>query len=193
MLNEDYKLKKNISLKLFFSLFIFVMFMTQPLAETLSDPENTIFMDIKHGRVVMELRPDLAPNHVARIKELVRKDFYNGIVFHRVIGGFMAQTGDPTGTGSGGSGKKIKAEFSDEPHVRGTLSMARSQNKDSADSQFFIVYARARHLDGKYTVWGRVTEGMSTVAKLKRGDGPSGIVIDPDKIIKMQVAADVKK
>ena len=106
MLNEDYKLKKNISLKLFFSLFIFVMFMTQPLAETLSDPENTIFMDIKHGRVVMELRPDLAPNHVARIKELVRKDFYNGIVFHRVIGGFMAQTGDPTGTGSGGSGKK---------------------------------------------------------------------------------------
>ena len=193
MLNEDYKLKKNISLKLFFSLFIFVMFMTQPLAETLSDPENTIFMDIKHGRVVMELRPDLAPNHVARIKELVRKDFYNGIVFHRVIGGFMAQTGDPTGTGSGGSGKKIKAEFSDEPHVRGTLSMARSQNKDSADSQFFIVYARARHLDGKYTVWGKVTEGMSAVAKLKRGDGPSGIVIDPDKIIKMQVAADVKK
>ena len=167
--------------------------MTQPLAETLPDPENTIFMDIKHGRVVMELRPDLAPNHVARIKELVRKDFYNGIVFHRVIGGFMAQTGDPTGTGSGGSGKKIKAEFSDEPHVRGTLSMARSQNKDSADSQFFIVYARARHLDGKYTVWGKVTKGMSAVAKLKRGDGPSGIVIDPDKIIKMQVAADVKK
>lgn len=165
--------------------------MTNSHAETPADLENTIYMDTKHGRVVMALRSDLAPNHVSRIKELVRKGFYDGIVFHRVIAGFMAQTGDPTGTGSGGSGQKLKAEFSDEPHVRGTLSMARAQDENSADSQFFIVFARASHLDGKYTVWGKVTEGMSVVDKIKRGDSRSGMVTNPDSILRMQVAADV--
>ncbi|NQV46486.1 MAG: peptidylprolyl isomerase [Rhodospirillaceae bacterium] len=160
-------------------------------AETPADPENTLFLDLKDGRVVIQLRPDLAPKHVARIKELVREKFYDGIVFHRVIAGFMAQTGDPTGTGSGGSGVGLDAEFSDEPHVRGTLSMARANHPDSADSQFFIVFARARHLDGKYTVWGQVTSGMNFVSKIKRGDqSANGLVDDPDKIIRMQVAAD---
>ncbi|MBT5309898.1 MAG: peptidylprolyl isomerase, partial [Rhodospirillaceae bacterium] len=115
-------------------------------AAEIKDPENALYLELKDGRVVIELRPDLAPNHVARIKELVRKKFYDGIVFHRVIGGFMAQTGDPTGTGMGGSGKNLDAEFSDEPHVRGTLSMARSANPNSADSQFFIVFAKTAHL-----------------------------------------------
>jgi len=183
--------------KVSFALSLFLTMMMAPMtdsqAETPADPENTIYLDLEHGRVVMELRPDLAPNHVARIKELVREGFYDGIVFHRVIGGFMAQTGDPTGTGSGGSGKNLDAEFSDEPHVRGTLSMARAQDINSADSQFFIVFARTRHLDGQYTVWGKVTEGMSAVGKIKRGVPRSGIVQDPDKIIRMQVAADVKE
>ena len=170
---------------------LMVIFMISSRAETPNDLENTIYMDTKHGRVVMEMRPDLAPNHVKRIKELVRKGFYNGVVFHRVIGGFMAQTGDPTGTGTGGSGQKLNAEFSDEPHVRGTLSMARAQDVNSADSQFFIVFSRASHLDGKYTVWGKVTDGMSVVGKIKRGESHSGMVVEPDTIIRMQVAADV--
>lgn len=157
------------------------------------DPENTLYLDLKDGRVVIELRPDLAPDHVARIKELAREGFYDGIVFHRVIDGFMAQTGDPTGTGSGGSGKKLKAEFSKEPHVRGTLSMARTNDPNSADSQFFIVFAPASYLDGKYTVWGRVVDGMEFVDMIKKGDrGNNGAVSNPDKIVKMQVAADVK-
>ncbi len=160
---------------------------------TAADLENTLYMDLKDGRVVIEMRPDLAPKHVARIKELTREGFYNGLVFHRVIAGFMAQGGDPTGTGGGGSGKNIDAEFSDEKHVRGTVSMARSSDPDSADSQFFIVYARSQWLDNKYTAWGKVTEGMPFVAKIKRGDqSDNGSVSDPDKIIKMQVAADVK-
>ena len=158
-----------------------------------ADPENTLLMDLKDGQVVIEMRPDLAPKHVARIKELVRQGFYDGLVFHRVIGGFMAQGGDPLGTGTGGSGQNIPAEFSDEPHVRGTLSMARSSDPNSADSQFFIVFARSRFLDGKYTVWGKVTEGMKHVGKIKRGDKDrNGAVDDPDKIIRMRVAADVK-
>ncbi|MDD9876355.1 MAG: peptidylprolyl isomerase [Magnetovibrio sp.] len=165
--------------------------MTAPAADA-GDPENTLFLDLEYGRVVIEMRPDLAPKHVARIKELVRQKFYDGLTFHRVIGGFMAQGGDPKGNGTGGSGTNLPAEFSDEPHERGTVSMARAFHPDSADSQFFIVYARARHLDGQYTVWGRVTEGMQFVGKLKRGSGPSGAVDDPDKIIRMQVAADVK-
>ena len=157
------------------------------------DLENTIYLDLKDGRVVIELRPDLAPNHVARIKELTRQGFYDGLKWHRVIDGFMAQTGDPKGLGIGGSGKNIKAEFSSETHVRGTVSMARSQKPDSADSQFFIVFARARYLDGKYTVWGKVTEGMKFVSNIKRGDeNDNGAVDDPDKIISMRVAADVK-
>lgn len=163
-------------------------------AENVADPENTLYLELKDGRVVIEMRPDLAPKHVARIKELVRRKFYDGIVFHRVIGGFMAQTGDPTGTGMGGSGQKLAAEFSNEPHVRGTLSMARSNDPDSADSQFFIVYARSPNLDGAYTVWGKVVSGMAFVGKIKRGDASAnGIVDDPDKIISMRVAADVKE
>ena len=160
---------------------------------TAADPDNTLVMDLKDGPVIIELRPDQAPRHVARIKELVRQGFYDGLVFHRVIDGFMAQGGDPTGTGTGGSGKKLKAEFSGQPHVRGTLSMARSSHPDSADSQFFIVFSRSRFLDGKYTVWGQVTDGMKYVGKIKRGDeSRNGTVVDPDKIIRMRVAADVK-
>ena len=158
-----------------------------------AEPENTLLMELKDGMVTIEMRPDLAPKHVARIKELVRQGFYDGLTFHRVIGGFMAQGGDPKGTGTGGSGQNIPAEFSDEPHVRGTLSMARSSNPDSADSQFFIVFTRARFLDGKYTVWGKVAKGMEFVGKIKRGDkSNNGAVDDPDKIISMRVAADVK-
>ena len=158
------------------------------------DPENTLYMDLKDGRVVIEMRPDLAPNHVRRIKELVREGFYDGIAFHRVIKGFMAQTGDPRGDGTGGSGVKLKAEFSDERHVRGIVSMARADHPDSADSQFFIVFARASYLDGKYTVWGKVTDGMIYVNRIKRGDRErNGMVDNPDRIIRMQVAADAKE
>src|SRR2546427_11215451 len=121
------------------------------------DLENTLILDTSRGEVVVAMRPDLAPRHVARVKQLVRDKFYDGVVFHRVIDGFMAQTGDPTGTGTGGSGKKLNAEFSREPHVRGTVSMARAQSPDSGDSQFFICFDDARFLDGKYTVWGKVT------------------------------------
>ena len=156
------------------------------------DLENTIYLDLKDGRVVIELRPDLAPNHVVRIKELTRQGFYDGLRFHRVIDGFMAQTGDPKGLGTGGSGKNIKAEFSSESHVRGTVSMARSQKPDSADSQFFIVFAPSNWLDGQYTVWGQVTEGMDYVDQIKKGKGDSGRVKDPDVIVRMQVAADAK-
>ncbi len=159
-----------------------------------ADPENTLYLDLKDGRVVIELRPDLAPNHVARIKELTRKGFYDGVVFHRVIDGFMAQTGDPTGTGSGGSGQKIKAEFSKEPHVRGAVSMARPGDINGADSQFFIVLADSTFLDNQYTVWGKVTSGMEFVDQIKKGDKyANGAVSNPDKIVKMQVAADVKE
>jgi len=157
-----------------------------------ADLENTLYLDLKDGRVTIELRPDLAPNHVARIKELTRMKFYDGLVFHRVIDGFMAQTGDPTGTGRGGSGKTLKAEFSDAPFLRGTLGMARSQSPDSGDSQFFICFANAPHLNGQYTVWGAVTAGMEFVDNIKRGQGRGGMVRTPDKIIRMQVAADVK-
>jgi len=160
-------------------------------AQTL-DPENTLLLDLEYGRVVIELRPDLAPNHVARIKELARDGFYDGIVFHRVIDGFMAQTGDPTGTGTGGSGKKLDAEFSLEPHIRGTVSMARSQSPNSADSQFFIVFEESEWLNGQYTVWGQVVEGMEFVDQIKKGPQPSGVVSDPDIIVKMQIAADAQ-
>jgi peptidylprolyl isomerase len=154
-----------------------------------SNMENIVYLDLKDGRVVIELLPELAPNHVARIKELVKKKFYDGIVFHRVIEGFMAQTGDPTGTGAGGSGQKLNAEFSKEPHVRGVVSMARSNNPDSGDSQFFIVFDNATFLDGQYTVFGRVTEGMEFVDKIKKGSSSqNGQVQNPDKIIKMHLA-----
>ena len=159
-----------------------------------ADPENTLYLELKDGRVVIELRPDLAPNHVRRIKDLTRKGFYDGSVFHRVIPGFMAQTGDPTGTGSGGSGQNLAAEFSSETHVRGTVSMARSGHPDSADSQFFIVFQTANWLDGEYTVWGRVTAGMEFVDRIKKGDPrDNGHVDYPDKIVSLKVAADVKR
>ncbi len=157
------------------------------------DPENTLIMELDHGRVVIELLPDLAPLHVARIKELTREGFYDGIVFHRVIDGFMAQTGDPTGTGSGGSGQNLPAEFSSEPFVRGTMGMARAQSPNSADSQFFIMFADGAFLNGQYTVWGRVTEGMEAVDRIKKAPAgrQSGMVDDPDKIITMKVQADI--
>src|ERR1700750_3131544 len=145
----------------------------------MASPENTMILDTTKGRGVIAMRPDLAPGHVARIKELVREGFYDGVVFHRVIDGFMAQTGCPHGTGAGGSGKKLKAEFSREKHVRGTVSMARSQNPDSGDSQFFICFEESPWLNGQYTVWGQVTEGMENIDQIKRGEP----VKDPDRIV----------
>jgi peptidylprolyl isomerase len=153
-----------------------------------ADPENTLVIETTKGPVVIALRPDLAPNHVAHIKKLAREGFYDGIVFHRVIDGFMAQTGDPNGTGTGGSQyPNLKQEFNAEPHVRGTVSMARAQNPDSANSQFFICFADARFLDRQYTVWGKVVEGMENVDKIKRGEP----VRDPDRMISVKVAADI--
>ncbi|MBM3601716.1 MAG: peptidylprolyl isomerase [Alphaproteobacteria bacterium] len=157
------------------------------------DKRNLIYMDLKDGRVVIETKPDIAPKHVARIKELVKQGFYNGVVFHRVIAGFMAQGGDPTGTGMGGSGKKIPAEFSSTKHVRGTLSMARAADPNSADSQFFICFGPTPNLDGQYTVWGQVIQGMEFVDKIKKGSpAENGKVQNPDKIVKMQLAEDAK-
>jgi peptidylprolyl isomerase len=154
------------------------------------DPENTLFLDLQYGRVTIEMRPDLAPNHVKQIKELVREGFYDGLIFHRVIPGFMAQTGAPNSDSSGDYRKTLKAEFSDEKHVRGTVSMARTDDPDSASSQFFIVFSRGRasHLDGKYTIWGKVSDGMVHAGRIKRGVPAD----NPDKIIRLQVAADAK-
>jgi peptidylprolyl isomerase len=169
------------------------------MSETVSaqpalDPENTLYMDLKGGRVVIKLRPDLAPGHVERVKTLTRKGFYNGLVFHRVIDGFMAQGGDPTGTGSGGSDlPDLKAEFSNTAHfLRGTVGAARTQSPNTANSQFFICFAPAPFLDGQYTIWGQVVSGMEYVDELKKGAPGSGAVTNPDKIIKMQVMADAK-
>ena len=154
---------------------------------TTPNPENTLIMETTKGKVVIALRPDLAPKHVERIKTLAREGFYDGIVFHRVIDGFMAQCGCPHGTGTGGSEHpNLPAEFSAEPHVRGTCSMARTQNPNSANSQFFICFDDARFLDKQYTVWGKVIEGMENVDKIKRGEP----VVNPDKIVSMKVAAD---
>jgi peptidylprolyl isomerase len=145
----------------------------------MTSTENTLILETTKGNVAIAMRPDLAPGHVARIKELVRDGFYNGVAFHRVIDGFMAQTGCPQGTGTGGSGKKLKAEFSQEKHVRGTVSMARAASPDSGDSQFFICFAESPWLNGKYTVWGKVIEGMENVDKIKRGEP----VANPDRIL----------
>lgn len=154
----------------------------------ITDKENTLIMDTTKGKVVIQLLPDVAPQHVARIKELAREGFYDGVVFHRVIEGFMAQGGDPTGTGMGGSKKpNLPAEFSNVPHKRGTASMARSQNPNSANSQFFICFDDAPFLNRQYTVWGQVIDGMNNVDKIKRGEP----VKDPDSIVTMRVAADV--
>lgn len=151
------------------------------------DLENTLYLDLKDGRVEIRLRPDLAPNHVARVKELARAGFYDGIIFHRVIDGFMAQTGDPTGTGRGGSDKPdLKAEFSSASFKRGVLGMARSSSPNSANSQFFIMFANGDWLNGQYTVFGEIVDGMQYVDNITKGEPPA----NPDKIIKMQVAAD---
>ena len=151
------------------------------------DAENTLLVELDTGPVTIRLRPDLAPQHVARIKELAREGFYDGVVFHRVIAGFMAQGGDPTGSGMGGSKKPdLPAEFSREPHVRGVCSMARTANPNSANSQFFICFDNIPHLNGQYTVWGEVTEGMDNVDKLPKGEPPRS----PGKIVSMKVAAD---
>ena len=155
------------------------------------DLENTLYLDLESGRVTIQMFEELAPKHVSQIKELARSGFYDGLLFHRVISGFMAQVGCPHGTGTGGSGRNIKAEFSDKAHGRGICSMARSQSPDSASSQFFICLDDASFLDGQYSVWGEVTEGMELVDGLAVGEGmdftENG---NPDKIVKMQVAAD---
>ena len=175
------------------SLLFGLLISTQSGAQNM-DKENTLYLDTENGRVVIELYPDIAPNHVARIKELTREGFYNGVKFHRVIPGFMAQTGDPTGTGMGGSGKKLKAEFNSKHHGRGTVSMARAMDPNSADSQFFICFEDAGFLDGQYTVFGQVRSGMEFVDMIKAGTSANnGAVSDPDIIVKMQVAADADK
>jgi peptidylprolyl isomerase len=159
-----------------------------------ADLENTLYLDLTYGRVVIQLRPDLAPNHVKRIKELARRGFYDGLTFHRVIKGFMAQTGDPMGDGSGGTGHKLKGEFSAEPFVRGVVGMARADDPDSADSQFFIMTGTKSTLDHHYTAFGIVTSGMEFVDQIKAGaEEENGAVPDPDRIVRMLVAADVEK
>jgi peptidylprolyl isomerase len=150
-----------------------------------ADLDNTLWLDLDYGRVVIQLRPDLAPKHVARIKELAGEGFYDGIVFHRVIEGFMAQGGDPSGTGTRGSGRRLPAEFSDEPYIRGTCGMARTNDPNSADSQFFIMFDEGSFLNGQYTVWGQVVDGMEFVDQLKRGEPPR----NPDRIVRMRVAS----
>jgi len=155
------------------------------------DLENTLYLDLEYGRVVIKMRPDLAPKHVARVKELTRQGFYDGLTWHRVIDGFMAQTGDPDGDGTGGSGQNIPAEFNAGKHTRGAVSMARASNINSADSQFFIVLADAPHLNGQYTYWGEVVSGMEFVDQIRKGNpAANGKVPYPDRIIRMQVAAD---
>lgn len=155
------------------------------------DAENALLLKTKNGDIVIEMFPNDAPNHVARIKELVRDGFYNGLKFHRVIDGFMAQTGDPRGNGTGGSGKKLKAEFNRNRHIRGTVSMARAMDPDSADSQFFICFNDCPWLDGQYTIWGQVTSGMEYVDQIKRGFGSNGMVAEPDVIVSMSVISDI--
>ncbi len=164
-------------------------------AQPAADPENTLYMDLTSGRVVIAMRPDLAPKAVERIKLLTRRHFYDNTPFHRVIEGFMAQGGDPTGTGTGGSDlPDLPAEFTDKVRfLRGTCGMARTSNPNSANSQFFIMFAPAPSLDGQYTIWGQVVQGMAFVDKIKRGSGASGTVQNPDRIVKMQVAVDVQK
>ena len=165
-----------------------VLLMTATAAKA-ADPDNTLVIELSSGgTVLIELFPDVAPKHVARVKELAKAGFYDGIIFHRVIPGFMAQTGDPTGTGTGGSGKgNLMAEFNKKPFVRGTVGAARSQNPNSADSQFFICFAPAPHLNGQYTVWGQVIEGMENVDKVAVGEPPA----NPTKMTKVRLQSDL--
>jgi len=184
---------KSLITKLFFLIITqFSFFMSNLNAASL---ENTLYIDLKDGRVVIEMLPDVAPKHVERIKTLARQKFYDGIVFHRVIDGFMVQTGDPTGTGMGGSKlNDLKAEFSKQPHTRGAVSMARAQSPNSANSQFFIVTKDSNFLDGQYTIWGKVVSGMEFVDKIKKGNpANNGQVSDPDKMLQVRVAVDIKK
>lgn len=178
------------------SLTLFFCLMTSANAQQnkAKDLENVLYIDLNAGRVVIELLPKIAPAHVDRIKTLARQKFYDGVVFHRVIDGFMAQTGDPTGTGMGGSKlPDLRAEFSDEPHIRGAVSMARASDPNSGNSQFFIVTKDSRFLDNQYTVWGRVVKGMEFVDKIKKGEDRSGKVNNPDAMIRVRVAADVER
>lgn len=168
--------------------FMIVAVLAVPSQALKLDPENTLYLETKYGRVVIKLRPDLAPKHVDRIKKLTREGFFDGLKFHRVIAGFMAQTGDPRGNGTGGSSyPDVPAEFNHMPFVRGTVGAARSGHPDSANSQFFICFADAQFLNRQYTAWGEVVEGMEFIDKIKRGEPPSS----PDRIVSMRVAADV--
>lgn len=180
-------------MKRLFSLFV-LLFTFGALPAAAADKANTVYMDLKYGRVTIELRPDLAPKHVERFKKLTKEGFYNGLKFHRVISGFMAQTGDPTGTGTGGSKySDLPAEFSSsEQFKRGTLGAARTSNPNSANSQFFICFDQAPNLDGQYTIFGQVTDGMQFVDRIRRGEGANGEVMAPDTIVKMQLATDAK-
>lgn len=168
--------------------------LAQPASQPAADPQNTVVLETKDGRVTIRLRPDLAPKHAEQIRTLVRRGFYDGLVFHRVIGGFMAQTGDPKGNGTGGSDlPNIPAEFSSTPFKRGTLGMARSQSPNSANSQFFICLDDASFLNNNYTVVGEVTAGMDVVDKIKKGDSANnGAVANPDKIVRMRLASDAR-
>lgn len=180
--------------KFILTLFAALTFSATSSATEVSDPDNTLVMELKDGTVLIEMYPDVAPRHVERIKDLVRQGFYDGLKFHRVIDGFMAQTGDPMGNGTGGSGLKLKAEFNNKHHGRGTVSMARAASPDSADSQFFICFKDADFLDGKYTVWGQVISGMEYVDNIKKGNSAAnGIVDNPDKIISMKVLSDMQE
>jgi peptidylprolyl isomerase len=183
-------MKKISYLIIIFNLILTLM--NKSFAQTSKDnSDNTLLIDLKYGRVVIEMLPEVAPNHVERIKALVKQKFYDGISFHRVIDGFMAQTGDPTGTGMGGSKlPDLRAEFSDEPHIRGAVSMARASEPNSANSQFFIVTHDSRFLDRQYTIWGRVVKGMEFVDKIKKGAGRDGRVDTPDIMIKVRLASD---
>ena len=167
---------------------IFIIFTMIGYTMTTEANDNTLLLELKDGIVTIEMKPEVAPNHVARIKELVNSGFYDGLKFHRVIAGFMAQTGDPLGNGTGGSGKNLNAEFNNERHIRGTLSMARAQDPNSADSQFFICLDDAPHLNGQYTVWGQVIDGMEYVDGIKKGEGNNGSIIgEPDTIISIKI------
>ena len=164
---------------------ILILILTIGVCMQIEANDNLLLMELKSGNVTIEMKPEIAPNHVKRIKKLVREKFYDGLKFHRVIDGFMAQTGDPKGNGTGGSGKNLKAEFSSVNHVRGTLSMARSNDPNSANSQFFICFQSASHLDRQYTVFGKVVKGMEFVDLIKKGEGANGEVLEPDKIISL--------
>jgi peptidylprolyl isomerase len=174
-------------------LFTFLTIFVLSSAASATSKDNIVYLDLKNGRVTIALRPDLAPKHVARFKRLTKEGFYDGLTFHRVITGFMAQTGDPTGTGAGGSSyPDLPAEFSNEPFKRGTLGAARTNDPNSANSQFFICFEDAPHLNGQYTIFGQVVDGMKYVDQIKKGQGQSGKVFNPDKIVKMQLASDAQ-